>query len=268
MSEGYLPQWQPEPEPPNALERLMAKAVTDPSHHGEMFRKLLESELFLMIPARDLEPGDHEIAADESFQWCVFGDAEGAFTPVFTSLPVAEKRARQLPPGPPRAIIGMEARGLLLFLRGGTHPVRLIAAGAVEITLKPEALTALLEGKLTDARPAPGPAESLVLHPVAAADLPARLVEGVRSFCDKRRVPIGVYAFQADDPGSGERMTGELRIILWLRDSDNRFFNDFSLMAQKLAPDHEIVIGVVTPDMSQAVEFVSARRPLWPALDD
>lgn len=246
----------------------MAKAVNDPSCHGEMFRKLLESELFLMIPAHDLEPGDHEIAADESFQWCVFGDAEGAFTPVFTSLSVAEDRARKLPPGPRRAIIGMEARGLLHFLRGGAHPVRLIAAGAVEIALRPEALNALLEGRLTDSRPSPGPAESLMLHPVAAEDLPAGLVAGVRGFCDKRRVPIGVYVFQADDPSSGERMTGELRIILWLRDSDNPFFNDFSLMAQKLAPDHEIVIGVVTSDTPQAVEFVSARRPLWPALDD
>lgn len=270
MSDDFLPQWRPEPEavPPNALERLLAKAVDDPSRHGEMFRKLLEAELFLLIPAKDFQPGDHQLAEHDPFEWCAFRDADGPFTPVFTSLAVAEERVRKLPPGPSRAIVGMEGKVLFGFLVQGQTPVRVVGAKAVEVTLQPEALHALLAGKLTDARPSSGPAQSMTLHPIPADDLPPRLVDGVRSFCDKRRVPLGVYAFHAEEPETGEPNTGEIRLILWLRATDNSFFNDFSLMAQKLAPGFEMVLGVVTPEQAAAVEFLSGRPPLWPVLGE
>ena len=48
MDGQFTPQWRPEPEPSNALERLLQKAQ-DPAVHGRMMRALWDTELHTLI---------------------------------------------------------------------------------------------------------------------------------------------------------------------------------------------------------------------------
>lgn len=66
--------------------------------------------------------------------------------------------------------------------------------------------------------------------------MPLKLRQAIRVFCARRRVPIGVYVFHQVDEQTGAVPGNDLRVILWLRHADNVFYNDFCLMAQKLAP--------------------------------
>ncbi|MES2657385.1 MAG: SseB family protein [Verrucomicrobiota bacterium] len=268
MTYGNSPQWRPEPEPtpPNALERLMSKGVADPARHGEMFRKMLESELFLLIPGDGLAEGMHPM--NEDFRWHSYRDEDGDFIPVFTSEAVAAEMVKKLPPDLKYAIAGMGARMLLELLGTSEKSVRVYASPQVRVILDPQGIAHLLDGDLTEARPSTDHPQTLTLHPIFPHAMPQPMLDGIRDFCSKRRVPLGVYAFHAEDPGSGEVVRENLHLILWLRGTDNHFYNDFVLMAQKLSPEGlEILVGVITSEQTEQVEFLSTRPPIWPDLE-
>src|ERR1700739_2047580 len=44
-------------EPVNALERLMQSAASDPAKIPDFYRALLDSELYILAPETELEPG-------------------------------------------------------------------------------------------------------------------------------------------------------------------------------------------------------------------
>lgn len=268
MTFENIPPWQPDPEPtpPNALERLMIKGGHDPSRHGEMFRMMLKSELFLLVPRKDLTDGSYPVGG--AFEWSNFGDQEGTFVPVFTSEAVAETMVKNLPSSKDCAIAGLDARTLFQILSGSEWPIRIYASPQVRVILDPSGIPHLLNGDLTEARPSSGDPQTLTFYPILSEDLPPRLLEGVRHFCSKRRVPLGVYAFHVEDPESGEVLENNLHLILWLRGTDNHFYNDFILMSRKLTPEGvNLFVGVVTPDQTEQVEFLSARPPVWPVLE-
>lgn len=86
-------------------------------------------------------------------------------------------------------------------------------------------------------------------------------------FCAKRRVPIGVYVFRSMDRGTGEYPANALTIILWLRETDSDFYNDFSLMVGRVKPlTLEIDCGVMTPDDVSGVTLLQTCTPLWPVM--
>lgn len=59
-----------------------------------------------------------------------------------------------------------------------------------------------------------------------------------------------------------------MRLILRLRSDDNDSYNDFRLMASKLAPQgFDLATGVVTDTDGQALDFLNKSVPLWPVLD-
>jgi hypothetical protein len=266
MSFEVPPPWQPEPPPPNALEKAMKKGAANPAFHGEMFRVMLKSELFILLPAEGMEEGVHEVVED--FEWRSYHDNDGDFVPVFTSESVAVKMLERLPSGQTNVVAGMEARQLLGLLRTSENPIRVYASPQVRVIIRPEGISRLLEGDLTEARPSAGDPRTLTLHTVLPDGMPEDLLSGIRDFCSKRRVPLGVYAFHAQDPDSGEISETDLHLILWLRGTDNHFYNDFMLMTQSLAPEElNTMVGVVTPDQTEQVEFLASRPPIWPVLE-
>lgn len=59
----------------------------------------------------------------------------------------------------------------------------------------------------------------------------------------------------------------DLRVILRLRGTDDRFFNDFCLMPQKRTPPHLVFYcAVVTSEDTASVEFLQKNKPLWPLM--
>ncbi|MEQ1751866.1 MAG: SseB family protein [Prosthecobacter sp.] len=274
MSHSPHEDWRPEPEEPepqNALERLIQQAAEDPSVQGKMFRLMMESDLYVYVPPHPELIGEHTRRTDEGFIWCTYKDEEGAFAAVFTSQACASYELRNLKNSKePRPMI-CELPGDVLFgfLNNGQTTVRVMASGGGTIKMKPDAVASLVAGKFTHNRVSDGDEgkESVALYPVPDEKVPAKLRQAIRVFCAQRRVPIGVYVFHQVDTATGTVPGNDLRVILWLRGADNDFYNDFCLMAQKLTPMHlEFFCAVVTSEDTQAVAFLQKQKPLWPIL--
>ena len=263
-----LSSWQPEPEPQNELERLIKLAVEDPSLQGKMFRKLMEAELCIYVPAHPELVGEHTRNVDDGFIWCTYGDAQGPFAAVFTSEAAARYDLRNVPE--PKPMIGaLPADVLFGFLNDGHTTVRVMAAGGGTIRLQPEAVASLVKGELTHSRPDGSEKEQVTLMPVPEEKIPMKLKQAIRVFCAKRRVPIGVYVFHQRDPVTGLYPCDDLRVILWLRSADNDFYNDFCLMAEKLTPSRfSFYCAVVTSEEADSVAFLQPYKPLWPILKE
>ena len=234
-----------------------------------MFRKLMASDVCTYVPPHPELVGEHTRTTAEGFTWCTYHDAEGAFVPIFTSLACAEYEMRSLKDdGTPRPMIcEMPAEVLFGFLNDGLTTVRVMAPGGGTLKLQPHAVKALLEGKFTRNRitDEDGEKQSVTLISVPDEKLPMKFRQGIRVFCARNRVPIGVYVFHQLDEQTGQYPGNDLRVLLWLRSADNHFYNDFCLMAQKLTPPHkEFYCGVVLSDDKQAVEFLQKQKPLWP----
>lgn len=264
--------WRPEPEPQNELERLIKQAAEDPSLQGRMFRLLMKSELFIYVPYHPELVGEHTRTTDEGFVWSTYADKDGPFAAVFTSQAAASYEMRNIKKagGPKPMICEMPADVLMGFLNDGQTTVRVMAAGGGTIRLQPQAVTSLVAGEFTGDRPVHDEGEDKVrvnLVPVPENKVPMKLRQAIRVFCARRRVPIGVYAFHQVDETTGEVPGDDLRVILWLRHADHVFYNDFCLMAQKLAPRHLDFYGaMITSDDAQAVAFLQKHTPLWPLL--
>ena len=270
MDEPFNPQWRPEPEPQNALERLLPRAAQDPALHGQLMRTLWEAEISTLMPYHPEMMGTHEVQNGDSMQLMIFQDDEGSFVPAFSSESVAEYCLQKQVPD--RGPIGVATMPGELFFRvaAGTGQRVLINSGmAATLVLRPEALAALVQGELRHSRPSTGPGETMQLFSVDETSLPPALRDGIRAFCDARRVPIAVYLFLPADPATGKPHLRELRAVLRLRSLDNDFYNDFTLMAGKLVPPGlELSCAVVTPDNTAALEFLQRCRPLWPVLPE
>lgn len=258
---------EPAPNPQNALERLIAVALDDPGRHGEIFRKLWESELHVYVPAHPEWVGDHLRRVDEGFTWCVFQDEKGPFAPVFTSEAAALHRARMLP-DPQPMIASMPAEVLFAFLNNGRTTVLVTAAGGQTLRLAPGAVASLVAGELTHSRVGESTEKKAVtLRPVPDDAVPLKLRRAIRVFCTQRRMALGVYVFHKRDETTGDYPGNDLHVILWLRGTDNDFYNDFCLMAQRLTPRHlDFCCGVITPEDTDGVAFLQRYSPLWPVM--
>jgi hypothetical protein len=131
MSHEPSSPWRPAPQPQHELDRLMQLAPRDPSVHGEMFRLLLNlDEICIYVPPHPELVGEHWRSADEGFTWCNFGDAEGPFAPVFTSVACADYALRNLPQrdGPLPMIASLPAKVLFKFLNDGHTTARILGA--------------------------------------------------------------------------------------------------------------------------------------------
>ena len=266
------PSWQPiEPEPQNELERLIKLAADDPSLHGKLFRKLWEAELHIYVPPHPELVGEHKLTTDQGFAWCTYGDKDGPFAAVFTSEAAARYEMRNVPDQPRPMICSLPADVLFSFLNDKHTTVRVMAAGGGTIRLTPDAVAALVTGKLTHNRVDDDPAGKTTVTLLAVPDekVPMKLRQAIRVFCAQRRVPIGVYVFHQMDPKTGQYPGNDLRVILWLRGADNDFYNDFCLMAQKLTPPHlEFYCAVVTSEDTASVAFLQKNKPLWPLMKE
>lgn len=272
MSHSPDEDWRPEPGPQNELERLIQQAAQDPSLQGRMFRLLMKSELCIYVPYHPEMAGEHTRTTDQGFVWCTYGDADGAFAPVFTSLAAAQYEMRNVKKsgGPKPMICELPADVLMGFLNDGHTTVRVMAAGGGTLRMQPEAVASLVAGKFTGESPdlpQGGEKERVALVPVPENKVPLKLRQAIRVFCARRRVPIGVYVFHQVDEATGTVPGNDLRVILWLRHADPVFYNDFCLMAQKLTPQHlEFYCAIITSDDEQAVTFLQQHTPLWPLL--
>lgn len=263
----------PEPPPQNALERLLQRA-SDPAVHGQMFRTLLEGDLFIFVPYHPEMVGEMTRSVDDGLTWVTTQDEEGPFTPIFTSEAAARHHRHRLPhgPGTPRITIAqLPARILLGFLNNGTTTALLLCCGQAMLRLKPEAIASLVKGEFTERTPHANRddgSEPETTHVIALQpeQVPKKLREGVRVFCAQRRVPIAVYALRAVGPDK-QPIDNAIRLVLWLRSTDNPFYNDFSLMAGRLVPDNlEIMTGIVTAEDEATLAFLQKQTPLWPVV--
>jgi hypothetical protein len=159
----------------------------------------------------------------------------------------------------------LPARVAFGFFNNGSTTVRVMAAGGGTVTMPPEVVKAFAEGKLTETHPPQGASERTFLVPVPADKVPMKLRQGIRVFCAKRRTPIGVYVFHPGDEAAGTVDTNDLRIVLWLRTTDDHFYNDFCLMVNGLVPRHlEWAVAVITAGNEVNLAFIQKQTPLWP----
>lgn len=270
MDGEFSPQWRPEPEPSNALERLLAKAVDDPGMHGRMMRALWDAELHALIEYHPETVGETmELQNGDAMPpFLMVKDDTGIFIPVFSSEAVAKyciaKNARGKGP---QAVASLPGAAFFQIAQQLGKDVVLNAGMTHRLLLKAEAISALVNGEMRHSRPGHGPKQSTTLFPVQETSIPVEFKEGIRHFCDRNRVPIAVYLFLTNDPATGQPDPKQWRLILRLRSEDNDFYNDLSLVAGKLLPPGiELCCGVVTDD-EHALDFLQKNQPLWPVME-
>ncbi|HEV7405644.1 MAG TPA: SseB family protein [Chthoniobacteraceae bacterium] len=261
-----------EPPPQNELERLIPKAEQDPALLGKLMRLLLASELYILIPENPALDGEHSMEEGGEFSFLVYTDAKGPFAAVYASEAAAEFAAREAP-GPRPAFGIMPGEAMFKMLKNSGRGVSVNYGLSARIRMQPEAVGALADGKFTHRRamgapsgPSPGPG-SMVLHHVPAEEVPAKLRQAIRVFCAQRRAAISVYVFNPETPRTGEVNKDDLRVIVWLRDNENDFYNDFTIMLHKLTPKYltSDCAGVTSED-ADAVAFLQEHTPLWPVV--
>lgn len=268
MDEPQSFDWRPEPEPQNALERLLARAAADPALHGQLMRALWDSEIVTLMPYHPELIGEHVYEPGQQMQFVIFQDKTGPFIPAFTSETAAafciEKNA---PKGAAYGMATMQGEMFFALVKDSGRDVVFNSGMRHNLVMRPEALEAIVKGELRHGRPSGSPPQETKLFVIAEEQLPAGLCKGIRGFCDRTPVPIAVYLYHSADAATGLANPRDMRIILRLRSLDNDFYNDFSLMAGKLAPPGvELATAVVTADNEGALEFLSRCRPVWPVI--
>lgn len=248
------------------LERIIGKAARNPALHGEMFRMVLDSELILIVPADQplLKQGaDRFNAENNPLLVSRFSDADGPFYPVFTSMTAADRQMSEFPNRGAYVAAGISARAAFQLVCDGETPIRLISQGPARFVLPPEAVKSLLDGELTEANPRAGETRAVTLMGIETESLPSELLAAIRGFCHDRPVPLGVYAFVAQIPGSQDWDPSTIHFFLWLRETDPSFFNDFQLMAGTFAKGFDIMTHVAD---SSALDLLKRSEPLWPII--
>ena len=260
--------WRPEPGPQNALERQLPKMAADPALHGQMFRMLWEAELTILIPDHPEVRGEMQVGNGDTLTFMTYQDSEGRFIPVFTSEAAADYAIQKLFPKPWPGKATTAAKVIFRTLNNGINTRVVINPGlSTFLTLPPDGIASLVTGEFTRKKAGDGEKKSARYRPLPAERLPEKLCQGIRDFCDQRRVPIGVYVFNPFDPEMGDIDVSEIHILLWLRHENGDFFNDFSLMIGRLTPDHlTIEIGVITPDNEAGIAYLKTCTPLWPVM--
>jgi hypothetical protein len=269
MDGEFIPQWRPEPEPSNALERLLQKAE-DPAVHGRMMRALWATELHTLIAYHPEMVGEMELQNGSPMpQFIQIHDATGVFIPVFSSEAVAEySLAKNGGKMGPQALASMAGEGFFRIIQQLGCNVVLNPGMTHRLLLEPEAIAALIDGEFRHTRPAHDSPEMTTLHGVEPDSLPGVLRDGIRRFCDRGRVAIAVYPLVACDPETGKPNLKDLRLILRLRSEDNDFYNDFRLLVAKLSPPNfPILTGVMFDSDEQGLAWLNQQKPLWPVLD-
>lgn len=272
MDGEFSPQWRPEPEPCNALERLMQTALADPGQHGRLMRLLWKSEVHTLLPYHPEVVGTHQVQPGQQMNFIMAKDSEGPFIPAFTSEAAADYCLRKnAPKGAAFGVAAMAGSLLLELVNGMGHSIVFNSGMEHNLVLRPEAIAALVKGEMRHSRPGVGEEVAEQGSRLASVDptsLPEAFREGVRHFCDRTPVPIAVYLFVTVDPATGQPDTRQWRLILRLRSQDNDFYNDFTLLAHKLLPPGaELATGVVTDD-EHALAFLQKSKPLWPVIPD
>lgn len=262
--------WRPEPEPQNDLERQLPRMAGDPALHGRMFRMLWDAELTILMPDHPEMRDGFEVGNGSTITFVNYADAEGPFVPVFTSEAAADHAVQKLSPKPWPLLATSVAEVIFRALTGGDAPRVIINPGlSTCIVLTPEAVARLVAGDFTHRTAGTGEKTSMSVMPVPADQIPATLRDGIRDFCAKRRVPIGVYVFHPFDPATRQPDATQFSIVLWLRHANDDFYNDFSLLVGRLIPEGcQSMIGVVTPEDESALVYLQTCTPLWPVLPE
>lgn len=237
-----------------------------------MLRKLMASDVCVIVPYHPELIGDHTRSVDDGFTWVGFQDERGPFVPVFTSHVCAEyetrNKIRRL--NEEKTLIAeLPAEVLIAFLNDGKTIVRVIAAGGGIITLTPEAVANLANGKYTNPEIPKQDANASMVHikVMDESKIPSKVLNAIRVFCAQRRVPLGVYAFHQMDEQTGEFPENDMRVMLWLRTPDGNFYNDFCIMVERMMPDRlEFFCTAVTSEDEQVVTFLQGKRPIWPIM--
>ncbi|MEZ5384140.1 MAG: SseB family protein [Prosthecobacter sp.] len=197
MDGEFAPQWRPEPEPGNALERLLQKAATDPAMHGRMLRALWGAELHTLIEYHPELEGEMQLSNGSPMpRFMLVKDDTGTFIPVFSSEAVAEYCiAKHDKSRGPKAVACMPGEAFFIMMAQLKHDVILNPGMTHRLLLKPEAIADLVSGEMRHSRPSHGNEESTTLHGVEEDSIPADFRDGIRRFCDRNPVPIAVYLF-------------------------------------------------------------------------
>lgn len=264
MSEEEPPDLGPVTDP-QELERVMLLAAKDVALHGPFFRLLMEARVWIFVPAHP-EMVSHSQDQTEPITWKEYGDAQGRFAPVFTTGEAAEQRAEKLPPPVPM-MMELPARMLFAHLQNAGSTALLCASHGATFRLPPEVLGSLFRGEWTEAQPDRTRGEKVRLRPVPPEELPAELREAIREFCTQRQGAIQVNVFNPIDPEKETYKPHDLRVFVRLRDQSGHFYNDFRLMASRVAPKpYEVSIGVANEDDEEGMAFIQRCTPVWPVI--
>jgi hypothetical protein len=267
-------QWQPGSDDDdgdaeslhNNLERAMDRAGRDPSKHKAMWKTLSKSQLHVLMPYHPEMEGQHQMREGESLPIMHVMDDEGPYVPVFASHNRAVAAARALHKRCCVASMPSEA----VFKTLALQKVRIVInphAGP-RLSMQPDTVKAFANGEMVSSNGTTGVAERVALSHIATEDLPPEIVQSLRDFGDRQRSIIGIYAFNAVDEKRQEPVLDDLRILLWVRQSNPELYGDFvGTFTDSLPDGMRGGIAIVDGSTPEAVDFVRKFKPIWPVLE-
>jgi SseB protein N-terminal domain len=140
-------------EPVNPLETLMQSAASNPAKIPDFYRALLDSELYILTPETDLEPGRRSLKPNEKINVASVEFKGKTWHPAFTAPERVSAYLKE-----PETCLEAKARDLFLLLPAGSN-FWLNPQSECQKPLPGDEIALLLSGKIfgmdfTGSRPA------------------------------------------------------------------------------------------------------------------
>ncbi|HEV7403470.1 MAG TPA: hypothetical protein VGO11_11100 [Chthoniobacteraceae bacterium] len=112
-----------------------------------------------------------------------------------------------------------------------------------------------------------GPGDGPTLVRAEDWELPEPLLEAISQFCEDRNGAFSVFGFFNVPDTSVPIEFNDLSLLVWLRETDATFYDDFVAMVGEVdTPGLTVSCEGVTSEKAGAVKYFQRHTPLWPVV--
>lgn len=252
----------------NDLDRAIMAAIRSQANVPNLYRQLLEGELWFLVPYHPEVEGEiMELKPGMPLPFVQLQDARGPVVPLFSSedrvdegLAAGKVAPRTFTAGAMPAIQALEILGSV-----GLRAVLNKSCATGELTLPPELLRDLANGTLLDPPSldeGDGPAQG-TLQIIDPADYPTAMVQRLFECLRRHRSFRAAWIF--GDPGAVDLPEGRKRYhaLVHMDPRDDVIFHELSLVARtKWDESHDLQLGLL--DEKDPAYIAALREQVQP----
>ncbi|MGI8431201.1 MAG: SseB family protein [Chthoniobacterales bacterium] len=260
--------------PINDLDRALIAAGRSLSAMPDLYRRLSEGDLCLLIPYQEgLEESAIRIENGAQFPFAMLQDDEGEVVPIYSSTERAEEGLTRSKVAPSTFLLGTMPSQQVMEVLGQMNMRATLNKSCTtpEFTLPPDLMRDIASGEVLEPLPQ-GATETHVLNLIDPADFPTWLVQPVFEYCRCHREYRAVWVFQspviqAKVAASG----GEGYHLLFLMDPPDRVIHhDLNLITAAAMADRpdDLSHGLIdATDPVRVADLFRQAQPFYLAAD-